>query len=120
MLLAFVAGALAGQLFLASAPAEAQTPRPRTGPAGQAGDVFAVAGQVTRDGYGLYLVDVRNRTVCLYQYFYGGKSQTLRLMAARMFAYDQQLDEFNTSPSPKEVKQIVAEARRLREAKPKP
>lgn len=78
-----------------------------------AGDsVLVVAGQVTRDTYGLYIVDQKNQTICIYQWLPG--SHKLRLMAARTYIYDRELDEYNTEPSPREIRDLVRKARRLK------
>jgi hypothetical protein len=118
--LALAAGALGGRLLFGSDSAAGQVglSQPRTGPAGAADGVFAVAGQITRDSYGLYLVDVPRGTICVYQYL--GGQQGLRLVAARTFIYDRQLDSYNTYPLPKDVAKMVAEARRLKDVKTKP
>ena len=79
---------------------------------GAGGGVFAIAGQITRDTYGLYLVDSRQGTVCVYQYL--NAKRQLRLLAARTFVYDRQLDSYNTEPKPADIAKMVAEARRLR------
>jgi len=80
--------------------------------AGGGGDVYVVGGQVTKDSYGLYLVDLKNRSVCVYQWLPG--TRKLRLMAARTFSYDVQLDEYNADkPTPREVKRLVEQQKRL-------
>lgn len=79
--------------------------------------LFAVAGQVTKDTYGLYLVDLENDTICMYQYLPG--TRRLRLMAARTFIYDCQLDEYNTEPLPREIKSLVEQHRRLKGVAPR-
>lgn len=113
-LLGVVAGLLIAQLF-AAPPALAQTGSAE----GHASSVFAIAGQLTRDTYGLYLVDVPNSTICVYQYL--PIDRRFRLMAARTFLYDRQLDSYNSdSPTPAEVRDLVAEARRVKEVPPRP
>ena len=100
----------------------ALSPRPaaaQTGAGGTTrpvGDVFAVAGQITRDTYGLYLVDLRGGTICLYEYV-SGRPGTLYLRAARTFVYDCQLDAYQTDPRPSEIAEMVSKARRLKEVK---
>ena len=80
----------------------------------RAGNVVAIAGQVTKDTYGLYLVDLDNSTIGMYQWLpEGAKSGKLRLMASRSFAFDRQLDEYNTEPSVREIKGYVEEHRRI-------
>lgn len=77
-----------------------------------AGDrVLVVAGQVTRDSYGLYLVDQANRTICVYQW--SPTSRKLRLLAARTYVFDLKLDQYNTEPDPLEIKKLGEKARRL-------
>jgi len=82
------------------------------------GSVLAVAGQITRDNYGLYLVHLDRRTVCVYQW--QANRRKLVLLAARTYAFDQQLDEYNTEPSPSEIRDMVDKGRRLDEATTQP
>ena len=109
--LALVAGMLVGELFQAR-PADAQS-APAAG--GDASGVVVVAGQVARDIYGLYLVDLRHGTICVYQYSGAERERRLRLVAARAYLYDCQLDSYNTEPAPEEVRNLVRGARRLKE-----
>ena len=104
--LSMVVGALTMQLL--SAPAAAAA----AGAAGE-GKVFAIAGQVSADSYGVYLVDLEKGTMCLYEYV--ARDRRLWLRAARTFQADVQLDSYNTMPLPKEVSKMVAEARRLKD-----
>ena len=79
-------------------------------------DMLVVGGQITKDSYGLYLVDTKRQALCIYQWLPG--SRKLRLMAARNFKYDVQLDEYNADkPPPSEVKRLVEQNRRLGGAK---
>jgi len=116
--LAAIAVFLAAELAFSPSPAGAQTGSAE--PPQAAGGVFAVAGQVTRDSYGLYLVDLRNDTICLYEYV--GGDRRLWLRAARTFKYDRQLDSYNTEPAPAKIADLVSQARRLKEVEktPKP
>ena len=88
---------------------------PGGGAAGAAGGgkVFGIAGQVSADSYGVYLVDLEKGTMCLYEYV--ARDRRLWLRAARTFQADVQLDSYNTMPPPKEVSKMVAEARRLKD-----
>lgn len=72
---------------------------------------FAVAGQVSRDSYGLYVIDPEHSTICFYEWLAG--EAKLRLRASRNFAFDRQLDEYNTFPSPRQIRDLVDEHRRL-------
>jgi len=111
--LAAAAGGLAARLIGSPSPAGAQSAADAL-----PGGIVAVAGQITKDTYGLYLVDLRRGTVCMYQYL--SRSRTFRLVAARTFVYDLQLDSYNTEPLPKEIQKMVADARRLKDVKIKP
>lgn len=90
---------------LASAQAQPVTAESKNG-------VFVVAGQISHETYGLYLVDYEKHTICVYQYH--PKDRKLRLMAARTYRFDVQLDEYNTSePLPRDVKNLVEQHKRL-------
>jgi len=82
---------------------------------GRDGSYVVVAGKVTSETYGLYLVDVEHGTISVYQYV--PSKRTLRLMAARNFTFDVQLDEYNTEPSPREIQRLVQQHKRLGEPK---
>ena len=75
-------------------------------------DMLVVGGQITKDSYGLYLVDTKKQSLCVFQWLPG--TRKLRLMAARTFKYDVQLDEYNADkPTPGEVKLLVEQNKRL-------
>ena len=105
VLLAIVAVGLLVTLGLGSASSSG----PTTG--GDKPSVFVVAGQISRETYGVYLVDYENSTICVYQYI--PRDRKLRLMAARTYSFDAQLDEYNTEPPPREIKKMVEEHKRL-------
>lgn len=77
--------------------------------------VIAVSAQVTADSYGVYLLNPKRGTMAVYQY--QPRSRKLRLMAVRNYGFDIQLDEYNTEPSPREIKQLVGQQQRLGETK---
>jgi len=109
VLLAVIATCLLFEVGFAASAARGQTGQ-ATG-AGSGKGTFAVAGQVTPETYGLYLVDPANGTICVYQYLPG--TRRLRLMAARTYIFDLQLDQYNTEPPPREIKKLVAQHKRL-------
>lgn len=84
------------------------------------GRLFAVPAQVGPDNYGVYIVDSRNDTICVYEYTPGRGSNPakLRLTAARRFSFDMQLEEYNTEPSVREIRDLVEQHRRMDEASP--
>lgn len=90
--------------------AHAQTP----GVVGEA-KVFVAVGQISRETYGLYLVDYENKTICVYQFTHPSQGRVLKLMAVRSYKYDVKLDAYNTPDemSPSAVKKMVTEQKRL-------
>jgi hypothetical protein len=72
--------------------------------AGGAG-VFVMPAQLSGNVWGCYLVDVDRSTLCCYQYLPG--SRELQFVAARNFRGDTQLANFNTTPSPNEILDLV-------------
>ena len=111
ILLAVIVVMLGSELFSSSSAAADS----KTGWAGdKEGKVFAIAGQITKDTYGLYLVDMKNSTICVYRLTNSGQ---LKLMAARTFIYDCQLDSYNTEPSPRDMAKLVAKQVRLKDIK---
>jgi len=112
MVLVVLTAVAAWLVFEVGASAAPGVPQPVAGSAAS-GSVMVVAGKVARDTYGLYMVDLDKRTICVYESLAGtGK---LRLVAARTYAYDRELDEYNTEPSPREIRKLVGKARRLEE-----
>jgi hypothetical protein len=101
-----VAALLLTELALSASAVEAQSESPLAGR-----NVIAVPGQITRDSYGVYLVDPEKGTICVYQYLVTAKS--LRLLASRNYVFDVQLDDYNTQPPPRQIKELVEQQRRL-------
>jgi len=105
--MAFISGAL---LFLLASSLHAGR-ESETG-VGEKNGVFVVAGEISHETYGLYLVDYRNKTICVYQYDAGNRN--LRLMAARTYKFDVKLDSYNTGePSPASVRELTGRQNRL-------
>jgi hypothetical protein len=107
LLAAAAAGLLAG-VGLTGSQARAELAG-ATGSGGR-GEVFVVAGQVTKDTYGLYLVDLEFGTICVYQWL--PQTRKLRLMAARTYLFDRQLESYNTELPPAEIRKLVAQQKR--------
>jgi len=110
LLLAAAVGGLAIEAAVGSGP-EA----PEEASAAAAGRIVAVAGKITPDTHGLYLVDLKNGTISVYQYL--GGSRKLRLLAVRNYTFDVQLDEYNTEPPVREIRKLVQERRRVTDEK---
>ncbi len=79
------------------------------------GGIIAVSARLTAESYGVYLLDPKRGTMAVYQF--QPKTRTLRLMACRNYGFDVQLDEYNTEPSPREIKQLVGQQQRLGDTK---
>ena len=88
----------------------ATTAKAQTSPLASGRNVIAVPGQVSRDTWGVYLVDLDNSIMSVYQY--QAANRKLRLLACRNFRYDLQLNDYNTQPSPQEIKGYVEEQKR--------
>ncbi|TWT45758.1 hypothetical protein RAS1_21890 [Phycisphaerae bacterium RAS1] len=74
--------------------------------------VFAFAGQLAPDRFGLFMLDVDQGTIWIYELDNVGGSRKLRLAAARAWTYDRYLQDFNSaSPDFREVQQLVAQQR---------
>lgn len=78
--------------------------QPQPAIAGGAG-VFVMPAQIGQNMWGCYLLDVDAGTLCVYQYFPGAKQ--LQLLSARNYKFDRRLENFNTSPSPAEIEELV-------------
>ena len=107
ILLGLIAGCLLVELGATVGTASAQVTS-GSSPMG----ITAVAGQVTSDSYGIYLIDTENGTMAVYQWL--PNVRKLRLMAARNYGFDLKLDEFNSDdPSPRDIRQLVEQHDRL-------
>jgi hypothetical protein len=96
--------------FLPAALAQNQQPI-----AGGAG-LFVMPAQFSVNTWGCYLLDVDTQTLCAYQFYPGDK--LLRLIAARNFRSDRRLSNFNTTPAPLEISDLLdkeQKANRVRE-----
>jgi hypothetical protein len=109
-LIVFLLGVIAAGL-IAQLPQVDNTAQGQVSGSSKGSELLIVAGQLTRDSYGLYLVDPANSTINIYQWM--PDTRKLQLLAGRSFLYDRQLDEYNTEPSPRAIKDLVEKAKRL-------
>lgn len=100
----FVLASREGRLTLAS-PALADATAPQQVPIAGGNGLFVMPAQLSPNTWGCYLMDIDHQTLCVYQYSPGEKM--LRLAAARNVQYDRRLGNFNTTPSPQEIKNLV-------------
>ncbi len=64
--------------------------------------VFAFSGQVSKNAYGVYMVDVDAGTIWCYRFDQG--SDKLKLVAGRNWNYDRRLSNHSTEPPPDFIK----------------
>lgn len=83
------------------APALGQSPTNIGGGAG----IYIMPAQFTATKWGCYLVDVDRQTLAAYEYDLGDSQLTLK--AARSFRYDLLLGNYDTFPSPDDIKKLV-------------
>ncbi len=80
---------------------------------GGARGIFAFSGQLSKNTYGVYMVDVDAMTTWVYEYL--PQKGCLRLAAARTWRYDRYLENYNLCDLPPDaVEQMVEEQRRYR------
>ncbi|MFQ5413974.1 MAG: hypothetical protein ACE5E6_05900 [Phycisphaerae bacterium] len=95
--------------------------RPASGPSGAAfaqpvtmagaRGVFAFSGQLTKNTYGVYMVDMDDMTLWVYEYV--PQKGCLRLAAARTWRYDRYLEDFNGCDLPPDAVEQMVEQQRL-------
>lgn len=77
--------------------------------------IQAFTGQIARNTYGLFMMDVDNATIWCYEF--SPQNRALRLVAARSWHFDRYLEEFNVAdPTPKQVAELVEKQRSHRQA----
>jgi hypothetical protein len=75
--------------------------------------VFALSGQLTKNTYGVYIVDTDAMTLWMYEYV--PQKGCLRLAASRTWRYDRYLEDFNGCDlPPAAIEKMVEEQRQYR------
>jgi hypothetical protein len=75
--------------------------------------IFAFTGQLDKNSYGLFMMDVDSSNVWCYQYVPG--TRRLKLVAARSFLYDRYLEDYGgDEPSPEQIKVLLDDQRRIK------
>lgn len=83
------------------------------GPAMGARGISAFTGQIDKNTYGLFMMDVDAKTVWCYQYV--PAIRKLKLVAARSFMYDNYLQDYqNQEPNPVQVKSMLDDERKIK------
>lgn len=106
VLLAFIAGALwsrGGQETSALAQ--------NTNVAGSRG-VYAFTGQLDQNQYGLFMMDIEQGTIWVYEMDQVNGTHKLRLTAARSWVFDRYLKDFNgAEPTPEMIRDLLTKQR---------
>jgi hypothetical protein len=102
-----------GRSSMTSAAFAQMQPQP---PIAGGNGIYVMPAQLSPNTWGCYLLDNGNHTLCVYQYSPG--ERLLRFAAARDFAYDRQLSDFNTQPPTTDVKDLVDRQRQGLHAAP--
>jgi hypothetical protein len=80
---------------------------------GGARGIFAFSGQLSKNTFGVYMVDVDAMTTWVYEYL--PQKGCLRLAAARTWRYDRYLENHNLCDLPPDaVEQMIEDQRRYR------
>ena len=98
-------GSGAAELRIPENLAMGQVQQPIAGGAG----LFLMPAQFTDTRWGCYVMDVDTQTLVAYEYTTANRS--LRLVAARNFRFDRQLNNHNTFPEPNEIKAMLDKER---------
>lgn len=77
---------------------------------GGARGVFAFTGQLTKDSYGVFMVDTDVGTIWCYRYMTSGQN-VLKLVAVRDWRYDRYLQDWATEPPVEVIKEQVNQLR---------
>ena len=107
VLLAFIAGMLWSRNGDGSTVALAQN----TNAAGSRG-IYAFPGQLDQNQYGLFMIDIEQGTIWVYEMDQAGGTHKLRLTAARSWIYDRYLKDFNgAEPTPEMIRDLLGKQR---------
>ena len=94
-------GRLGGEIALGQAAGDAP-------PIAGGGGIYVMPCQLHPEVWGCYLLDTQRQTLCVYEYRAGEKA--LVLSAARNFAYDLALKNYNTFPAWYDIQKAVQDA----------
>ena len=117
-IIAVLLGVIAVELaFLGRGPWSASEAWAQLNPRADSRGVFAFTGQLDKNTYGLFMLDVDAGTIWCYEITGKPPDRRLKLAAARLWLYDRYLEDFNIDGlTPDQVAAYVEEERRLRES----
>lgn len=67
------------------------------------GTLYLMPGQLLSNVWGCYVLDTENQTLCAYAY----SGSLLQLKCSRSIRHDHELEDYNTSPPPAEIRKLV-------------
>ena len=107
--LVIVALAVAGTAWLVRPPGPASIASAQNQPVAGGRGVFAFTGQLDRDTFGLFMLDVDTETIWCYELVEGRRgAREMRLVAARSFEFDRYLKNYNSAPPNfRDVRQLI-------------
>ncbi len=115
VLLAFIAGRFAFQ----DASGPTLSALAQAGPLAGARGVYAFSGQIDRNRWGLFMLDIEQGTVWCYAMDTENATPKMRLIAGRSWIYDRYLRDFNGAPpTVADIQQLVAIQRDARPQTP--
>ncbi|MDX2200780.1 MAG: hypothetical protein SF069_17620 [Phycisphaerae bacterium] len=110
-LIAASLGAIAATLITRSNVGDA-TAFAQNAPVAGARGVFAFTGQLDGEHQGLFMLDIEQGTIWVYEIESNGGTRKLKLTASRSWLYDRYLKNFNClPPTYKDVQELVARER---------
>lgn len=89
---------------------------PRVGARG----VYAFTGQLDKNTFGLFMLDIDTGTIWCYEFSgQGPKDRKMRLSASRLWIYDRYLENFNQDdPTPNDVAALIEDQRQQHQGRP--
>lgn len=106
VLLAFTAGALW------SRGGDATTALAQNNAAAGSRGVYAFTGQLDQNQYGLFMMDIEQGTIWVYEMDQINGTHKLRLTAARSWVFDRYLKDFNgAEPTPETIRDLLSKQR---------
>ena len=76
--------------------------------------VFAFTGQLDKNRYGLFMMDVDSSNVWCYEYL--PSTRKLKLVAARSFRFDRYLENYSCDePSPEQIQEMLRDQNRVQQ-----
>lgn len=106
VLLAFIAG------MLFSRTGDSQTALAQNNAAAGSRGVYAFTGQLDQNQYGLFMMDIEQGTIWVYEMDQANGTHKLRLTAARSWVFDRYLKDFNgAEPTPEMIRDLLSKQR---------